>query len=364
MPPSSSSLRGSTSTFTGFVCARAFLAGPLELGAQLAGLLSATAQQRVRLARGDRLDAARAGADRALGGDHERPDLRGRAHVRAAAELARVAGDVDHAAPRRRTSRRRASSRRAAAPPRSGRCTRAPAGSRRPRSFTRRSTSARSSSVSACGCVKSKRSLSGRTAEPAWRAWSPSTSCSALCRRWVAVWFAIVGKRTAQGTTARTRMPSAKPSPSNVSTWSSPGSRVAATSSARAPRLLVLDEAGVGDLAAALRVEGRLLELRLEAPVAEILEGDDRRQHVRLLVAHELAARLGLQRARRPRRPGLARARALLAPSARGSRPRRPAGRARGRAPASARAGSRRCRAGGRPRRPRSRRPRRPPRRA
>src|SRR5207237_2436936 len=54
--------------------------------------------------------------------------------------------------------------------------------------------------------------------------------------------------------------------------------------------LLVLDVARVGDLPAAFGVERRLLELRLEPPVAEILVGDDRRQHVRLLVADELAA--------------------------------------------------------------------------
>ena len=49
------------------------------------------------------------------------------------------------------------------------------------------------------------------------------------------MWLAIVGKRTLHGTTARTRIPAAKPSPSKVSTWSSSGSRVASTSSARAP---------------------------------------------------------------------------------------------------------------------------------
>ena len=48
------------------------------------------------------------------------------------------------------------------------------------------------------------------------------------------MWFAIVGKRTAQGTTALTRSPAAKPSPSKTSTWSSP-SRTASRSSARAP---------------------------------------------------------------------------------------------------------------------------------
>src|SRR5436190_37205 len=75
------------------------------------------------------------------------------------------------------------------------------------RSFTCRSICSRSSEVSACGCVKSKRSLSGRTAEPA-----------------------------------------------------------------------------------ALRVERRLLQLRLEPAVAEVLVGEDRGEDVRLLIADELAA--------------------------------------------------------------------------
>jgi hypothetical protein len=61
------------------------------------------------------------------------------------------------------------------------------------RSFTSRSISVRSSTLSACGCVKSKRSLSGRTAEPACLTWSPSTSRKHSCRTCVAVWFAIVG---------------------------------------------------------------------------------------------------------------------------------------------------------------------------
>src|ERR671924_196581 len=102
------------------------------------------------------------------------------------------------------------------------------------RSLTIRSTSARSSGVSAWGCVKSKRSLSGRTAEPAWRTCSPSTSRSARCRRCVAVWLVIVGKRTSHGTTARTRSPAAKPLPWKTSTWSSP-ILYASASAARAP---------------------------------------------------------------------------------------------------------------------------------
>ena len=48
------------------------------------------------------------------------------------------------------------------------------------------------------------------------------------------MWFAIVGKRTVHGTTALTRSPSANPSPSKTSTWSSPA-RIASRSSAFAP---------------------------------------------------------------------------------------------------------------------------------
>src|SRR5204863_77371 len=55
---------------------------------------------------------------------------------------------------------------------------------------------------------------------------------------------------------------------------------------------LVLDEALVGDLAAAGRVERRLEELRLEEAVPEVGERRDRGQHLRLLVAGEPRLRL------------------------------------------------------------------------
>ena len=154
--------------------------------------------------------------------DRERPDLRRRADVRAAAELAREAVGSRRRGRRRRTSRRRASSRRACRASSIGVSNACTGRFSKTCSLTISSTRSRSSAVSACGWVKSKRSLSGRTAEPAWRTWSPSTSWSALCRRCVAVWFAIVGKRTFQGTTARTRSPAAKPSPRKSSAWSSP----------------------------------------------------------------------------------------------------------------------------------------------
>ena len=54
-------------------------------------------QKGERLAGGHRLDPPRAGPDRALGEDRERPDLGSRPHVRAAAELDRPAVDVDDA---------------------------------------------------------------------------------------------------------------------------------------------------------------------------------------------------------------------------------------------------------------------------
>src|SRR5207249_3272869 len=61
----------------------------LELGAERVRLAAALVQKRVGLSGRDRLDAPRARADRALAEDRERPDLRGRPHMRAPAELAR-----------------------------------------------------------------------------------------------------------------------------------------------------------------------------------------------------------------------------------------------------------------------------------
>src|SRR5207253_1074903 len=73
------------------------LAHTLELGAQLLGFARLLVQPCERLAARQRLDPPRARADRSLGEDRERADLGGRAHVRAAAELARVPGDLDDA---------------------------------------------------------------------------------------------------------------------------------------------------------------------------------------------------------------------------------------------------------------------------
>ena len=74
-------------------------------------------------------------------------------------------------------------------------------------SLTRSSTSRSSSGLSDWPWVKSKRSLSGRTAEPAWRTWVPSRSRSAACRRCVAVWLRIVAWRVSRSTTASTSAP-------------------------------------------------------------------------------------------------------------------------------------------------------------
>ena len=80
-------------------------------------------------------------------------------------------------------------------------------------SLTIRSTSVRSSGVSALSCVKSKRSLSGRTAEPACLTWSPSTRAAPRGGGASPCGSPSSGSATVQGTTARTRSPAAKPSP-------------------------------------------------------------------------------------------------------------------------------------------------------
>src|SRR6185369_8360550 len=61
----------------------------LELGPKVVELPCARIEHRPRLAGRDRFDPADTRANRALPDDHERADLGGRAHVRAAAELAR-----------------------------------------------------------------------------------------------------------------------------------------------------------------------------------------------------------------------------------------------------------------------------------
>src|SRR5439155_10454392 len=57
--------------------------------------------------------------------------------------------------------------------------------------------------------------------------------------------------------------------------------------------VVALDPAGVGDLAAALRIERRFAQLREEEPVAKILECTDLRERLGLLVTHEFGAKAG-----------------------------------------------------------------------
>ena len=105
------------------------------------------------------------------------------------------------------------------------------------------------------------------------------------------MWFAIVGKRTVHGTTARTRSPAAKPSPSKSERLVVAEPVAPRRSSAARAGLLVLDAARVGDLAAALGIERRLAQLARKSPSPSVLERADLREHVGLLVADELASR-------------------------------------------------------------------------
>ena len=115
------------------------------------------------------------------------------------------------------------------------------------------------------------------------------------------MWFAIVGKRTLHGTTARTRSPAAKPVAPEEE-------RLVALEAVRVDQLgphggvvVPLDPALVGDLATACRVEGRLAQLGQEGAVAELLERAELGDDVRLRVADELGgeARSGRE-VRRP----------------------------------------------------------------
>ena len=118
------------------------------------------------------------------------------------------------------------------------------------------------------------------------------------------MWFAIVGKRTFQGTTARTRSPVGEPGPAKQE-------RLVVVEAVRLDELRASCPSSssssivpcVGDLAAARRVERRLAELGEEETVLELLERAELGQHVGLRVADEL----GLEaraRARSRRRAG------------------------------------------------------------
>ena len=74
-------------------------------------------------------------------------------------------------------------------------------------SFTISSTSLTSCSSIAKKWLKSKRSLSEATREPACLIWSPRTAFNAVCRRWVAVWFLIMDRLLSSCTDAWTDIP-------------------------------------------------------------------------------------------------------------------------------------------------------------
>ena len=149
-------------------------------------------------------------------------------------------------------------------------------------------------------CVKSKRSLSGRTAEPAWRTWVPRRRRSAACSRWVAVWLHSVAWRAARSTVEPHALALASARPRSTCTataWSSPRRKT----SVHARRARVgLDDAGVGDLAAALGVEGALANLVNSRTVGALERADAVSISVRL-VADE--ARSGSRRRARTRAP-------------------------------------------------------------
>ena len=78
--------------------ARGQLAGPrVERRRRLRQLVAIALERLQRLEAGDRLDAADAGRDAALGHDRKQADVAGRAHVRAAAQLHAEAGNRDDA---------------------------------------------------------------------------------------------------------------------------------------------------------------------------------------------------------------------------------------------------------------------------
>ena len=78
-------------------------------------------------------------------------------------------------------------------------------------SLTRSSTCSRSRSFTGLVCVKSKRSRSGATSEPACVTWVPRTFRSAAWRRCVPVWWSRRPWRRGDSTEAATSSPSRKP---------------------------------------------------------------------------------------------------------------------------------------------------------
>ena len=120
-------------------------------------------------------------------------------------------------------------------------------------SFTRRSTSRSCARGVAADAGKSKRRPSGPTQLPACLACSPSTSRSARCSRWVAVWLRAAAHRRRSSTRASTGSPTSSCAlqPADVHDRVTHALRVLHHQPALRAQQLTL----VADLAAALRVE-------------------------------------------------------------------------------------------------------------
>ena len=102
--------------------------------------------------------------------------------------------------------------------------------------LTMRSICSRSASVTGAKWVKSKRSRSGATSEPAWRTCGPRTSRSAAWTRCVAVWLARIARRRSPSTRARTTRSPVSSVPVSTVTWwtiTPPRVRVVSVTAAR-----------------------------------------------------------------------------------------------------------------------------------
>ena len=104
----------------------------------------------------------------------------------------------------------------------------------------------------------------------------------------MAVWFAIVGKRTLHGTSARTRLPGGEAGAAEDEHLVVADAIRLDELGARTRLVVELDHALIRDLAAAGGIERRLAQLAEERAVAEILVGVELREHVGLVVADEL----------------------------------------------------------------------------
>src|SRR5262249_50849181 len=260
-----------------------------ELGAQLLRLTGPLVQEREGLAGGDGLNPAGPGADRALGEDHERADLGRRAHVRAAAELARVALDLDDAhllavllpEEHHRAEVARLLDRRDERPYRMV--------------LEDDAVDVLLDPFALLGRQRlGVREVEAQLVGAHGRARLPDMFAEHLTERLVHhVRRRVVGHRREPHRPRHHRAYAR----SLGEALALEGQRLVVLEPRGLNQLrtragfLVLDVAGVGDLAAALGVERRLLELRLEGAVAEVGVRKNRGQDVRALVADELAAR-------------------------------------------------------------------------